>query len=77
VDLPLADSAIGAEERVVLNPAHLGGKWCVGTYRRQIEVFGGPEYPVHTACPAFVAFQGTIGRFSFHVKRPAKKTTHA
>ena len=76
VDLPLADSAIGATERVVLNPSHLGGKWCVGTSRGQIEVIGGPECPVHTACPALVEFQGTIGRFSFHVKRPATKTTH-
>ena len=75
VDLPLAASAVGARERIVLNPSRLGGKWCVGTYRGQIEVIGGPECPVHTACPAFVVFQGTIGRFSFHVKRPPK-TTH-
>jgi len=76
IDAQIPDSGAGAKVRVVLDPARIGGKWCTGTYRGQVEELQGPECPVGRACPAFVLFRGTIGRFSFQVKRPAPKPKH-
>jgi hypothetical protein len=54
-----------------VDPQAHGGRWCVGTYRGQIEELAGPVCRPGQACPAFVVLLGTIGRFSFVVRSSA------
>jgi hypothetical protein len=58
----------GSRVVVRLDPHDHAGRWCVGTYRGQIEELAGPVCKPGLACPAFVALLGTIGRFSFEVR---------
>ena len=67
--IPAADK--GSLVFVRLDPHAHAGRWCVGTYRGQIEELAGPVCRPGLACPAFVALLGTIGRFSFQVRGPS------
>ncbi len=60
----------GARLTLTLNPAKLGGAWCVGTYRGRIDEIQTPACPYREVCPAYVLFVGTVGKFSFRVERP-------
>jgi hypothetical protein len=58
----------GARVKVVLDPAKLGGAWCVGTYRGEVEEIQAPVCPVGKLCPAYFVLVRTVGKFTFHVK---------
>jgi hypothetical protein len=67
----LPRSAAGAMVGVSMNPAHLGGRWCVGTFRGEIiesqRIICDPK-PVY-ACPQLVIAPQVIARFTFRVTR--------
>jgi hypothetical protein len=69
VDLRAPDARKGHRVRVRLAPARLGGRWCAGVYRGEIEELETAVCPHHQLCPTFVILRGTVGRFSFRVKR--------
>jgi hypothetical protein len=64
----IAGSLPGSRLKLWLDPP-LGSRWCAGTFHARIL-----EYqtlvcgPLHV-CPQFIRFVGTIGKFSFRVKR--------
>jgi hypothetical protein len=67
----LPPSVAGTMVRVTMNPAHLGGRWCVGTFRGEIidsqRIICDPK-PVE-ACPQLVIAPQVIARFTFRVTR--------
>lgn len=66
-----------ARARVIttLDPARLGGKWCVGAYRGQIDEILGPACAHGTPCPEFASRLRRLGRFAFQVKSTSLDTT--
>ena len=54
-----------------VDPQAHTGRWCLGSWRGQVEELAGPVCRPGVACPAFVALLGTIGRFSFAVRSTA------
>jgi hypothetical protein len=61
--------AAAAHARVsdTLDPAQLGGRWCVGAYRGQIEEIQGPACVTGKPCPEFASQLRRLGRFVFRV----------
>jgi hypothetical protein len=66
--LNVPDARAGAHARVVIDPRKLGGRWCEGIYRGQIEEFQTAVCPRGTLCPTYVLVRGKVGRFSLHVR---------
>jgi hypothetical protein len=66
--VPTPAATKGEPVTITLDPAHLGGTWCTGTYTaRVVEV----ETPVCTAgmmCPQFVRVIGTVASATFRVE---------
>jgi hypothetical protein len=60
-----------ARVRVTLSPKALGGRWCPGRFRGQVEEIATPYCPAHRLCPAFVVLIRTVGTFSFRVNPPS------
>lgn len=67
LNIRVPDARAGARERVALDPHKLGGQWCQGTYRGQIEELQSAVCPHGTLCPTYILVRGTVGRFSLHV----------
>jgi hypothetical protein len=68
VNVRVPDTRAGAQVRVPLVPARLGGHWCAGTYRGRIQELQTPVCPPGLACPAFILLRGVVGRFSLSVR---------
>ena len=66
-----------AHVRVVtpLDPARLGGDWCVGAYRGRIDEIEGPVCVKRRPCPKIATRLTQLGRFAFQVKRIPSDTT--
>ena len=71
VDASIPAGAQGSRVLVRLDPQAHGGRWCVGSWRGQVEELAGPVCRPGLACPAFVALLGTVGHFSFAVRSSA------
>lgn len=71
IDVSIPPASKGSRVLVRLDARSRASRWCVGTYRGQIEELEGPVCRHGTACPAFVALLGTVGRFAFVVRGPA------
>ena len=71
IDVNLPPATAGTRMLVRLDARAHASRWCVGTYRGQVEELAGPVCSRGLACPAFVALLGTIGRFAFVVHGPA------
>jgi hypothetical protein len=67
VHLRTPDARMGHRVRVRLAPRRLGGRWCSGVYRGQIQELETAVCPHHELCPTFVILRGTVGRFAFRV----------
>jgi hypothetical protein len=74
-DLPLRSAPAGTAFTLTLNPAHLHGHWCTGTFtgalveRRTTICSPGPTQIV---CPLYVIAPRVLGRFRFTVTQPKK-----
>jgi hypothetical protein len=68
IDVKVPDARAGARVRVALDPRKLGGQWCQGTYRGQIQELQSAVCPRGALCPTYVLVRGTVGRFSLHVR---------
>ena len=75
VSTTLPAAAAHARVSDTLDPAQLGGKWCVGAYRGQIEEIQGPACAKGKPCPEFASRLRTLGRFAFQVKSVSGDTT--
>lgn len=60
-----------ARVRVTLSPRTLGGRWCAGRYRGEIDELGRPVCPTHKLCPEFIVMIRTVGHFGFRVNSRA------
>jgi hypothetical protein len=64
-------SVAGTMMRVTLNPAHLGGRWCTGTFQGEIvenqRMICSPA-PVDV-CPQLTVAPQVVARFTFRVSR--------
>jgi hypothetical protein len=67
----------GALVKLVLDPAKLGGAWCVGTYHGRVEEIQTPLCPPLKVCPAYFVLVRTVGKFTFHVKASSRDTDSA
>lgn len=74
-DRALPFSRAGARVKALLDPRHLGGRWCTGTFHGRVEEIRTLVCPHGTACPRFVELLGTIGRFRFTVRPGGAKDT--
>ena len=70
------DAAAGARVEATLGPAHFGGRWCVGTYRGEIDELESPVCRKGLVCPQYVLLLKRLGHFTLRV-RPATKPTGA
>ena len=68
VDVRAPDARKGHRVRVRLAPRRLGGHWCTGVYRGQVQEIESPVCPHHLLCPGFAILRGIVGRFTFRVK---------
>ena len=68
VDVQTPDALKGHSVHARLAPGRLGGRWCAGLYRGQIEEIETAVCPHHELCPTFVLLRGLVGRFAFRVK---------
>lgn len=68
-DMSLPRSQAGTMVRVTLNPSHLGGRWCTGSFAGEViesqRIICGP--PLVYACPQLVSAPQVISRFRFRV----------
>ena len=64
----IASPLQGYRLKLSLDPPRSSG-WCPGTFRARIQEYQMPVCGPVQACPEFIRFVGTIGRFSFRVKR--------
>ena len=76
-DLPVRAAPAGTAFKVTLNPAHLNGHWCTGTFtgtlvERRTTIC--PPGPVRQTivCPLYVVAPRVLGRFRFTVAQPKK-----
>jgi hypothetical protein len=67
VSRALPSAAAHARVTTTLDPAQLGGRWCIGAYRGRINEIEGPVCVKGKPCPEFVSVVRTLGRFTFHV----------
>jgi hypothetical protein len=65
----LPSAAAQARLMTTLDPGQLGGRWCVGAYRGQIDEIDAPACVNGKPCPEFASRLRTLGRFAFRVKR--------
>lgn len=65
VELPAAIK--GDPVPITLDPARLGGAWCVGTFKARVLELGTPVCGAGTMCPQFVRVIGTVGKTTFRV----------
>jgi len=68
IDLRTPDGAAGARIHLSLRPARLGGRWCEGIYRGQIDEIQTAVCPHGELCPTYALLRGTVGHLSFRVK---------
>jgi hypothetical protein len=74
-ELPLHSAAAGTAFQVRLNPAHLDGHWCTGTFRGMLMESQTPicePVPVQIVCPDYELAPQVLGRFTFHVKHSSQ-----
>ena len=78
-DLPLRSAPAHAAFTFTLNPSHLHGHWCTGTFtgalvERRTTIC--PPGPVRQSivCPLYVVAPRVLGRFRFTVAQPKKAT---
>ena len=57
----------GARVKVTLDPAKLGGAWCMGAFAGRIEELEAPICRPGRLCPQFIRLDSTVARFSFRV----------
>jgi hypothetical protein len=62
----------GARVHVALAPRQLGGRWCAGTYKGQIEQWQSLVCPHGELCPDVVLFK-RVGAFTLHVRAAAPR----
>jgi hypothetical protein len=62
------DAPAGVRVRAALDPARLGGRWCIGTYHGEIDELQSPVCPQGKLCPTYVIRVRVIARFAFHVR---------
>jgi hypothetical protein len=67
VDVRAADARKGQRVRVRLAPSRLGGHWCAGVYRGEIQEIESAVCPQHRLCPGWAVLRGIVGRFAFRV----------
>jgi hypothetical protein len=79
VSKTLPAAAAHARVAATLDAEQLGGKWCVGAYRGQIEEIQGPACVTAKPCPEFASLLRRLGTFAFRVKsvRPEDTTPPA
>ncbi len=65
--LPVAAAIKGRPVAVALDPATLGGRWCVGSYAARVIELQRPACAAGTMCPQYVRVVGVVGRASFRV----------
>jgi hypothetical protein len=68
VSVPVPDAHRGELVRVGLVPKALGGSWCTGTYHGKVVELQSAVCPRGTACPTYVRFVATVGRFFMTVR---------
>jgi hypothetical protein len=71
----LPNAAAHARLTTTLDASQLGGRWCVGAYRGQIDEIAGPACVAGRPCPEFVTVLRTLGRFTFRVQGGSGDTT--
>jgi hypothetical protein len=59
---------LGDRLKLSLDAPRSGG-WCVGTFAGRIQEYQTPVCGPLQACPEFIRFVGTVGKFSFRVER--------
>lgn len=67
VDVRAPDARKGHRVGVTLAPSRLGGHWCAGVYRGEIQEMESAVCPHHLLCPASAVVRGIVGRFTFRV----------
>jgi hypothetical protein len=67
-DLSAPNAKAGTVVRVRVDPRRLGGHWCTGGFRGQVDELQSPVCPYRELCPAYVLLRRE-GRFSFAVRR--------
>jgi hypothetical protein len=79
-DLPLRSAPAHTAFKLTLNPSHLHGHWCTGTFtgalvERRTTIC--PPGPVRESivCPLYVIAPRVLGNFHFTVVRSKKMTT--
>jgi hypothetical protein len=75
VSRALPSAAAHARVTTTLDPARLGGTWCVGTYRGRVDEIQGPACVNGKPCPEFVSRLRALGRFGFQVSSTSAGTT--
>ncbi len=65
--VPVPPVARGQTTSIPLDPAKLGGRWCVGTYTARMLEVQTPVCAAGTVCPQFIRVVGTVGRVAFRV----------
>jgi hypothetical protein len=67
VDVRAPDARRGRLVHVRLAPSRLGGHWCQGVYRGEIQEIESAVCPHHRLCPVLAVLRGIVGRFAFRV----------
>ncbi len=64
---PVPDVAKDSDVSIALDPAKLGGSWCLGSFQAQVSELQKPVCPPGTMCPQFVRLIGVVARTRFRV----------
>ena len=64
----LSSSSVHARVTKALDPSRLGGHWCVGTFKGEIDELEQPVCKAGQACLEYVLLLGSVGRFRFDVR---------
>ncbi len=79
-EVPLRSAPAGTAFRVTLNPQHLNGHWCPGTFtgslvERRTTICPPGPVQAQIVCPLYVLAPRVIGRFRFTVAPPRQTHT--
>jgi hypothetical protein len=65
--VPVPAAGTGTTVEIPLDPAKLGGRWCAGSYKAQVNEVQRPACSPGMMCPEFLRVLGTVGRVTFRV----------